>query len=85
MLNKVVKERSNNTRARVKISNGVMTISIPKKYSLYEEYAFIELCSDLPDLPVEHATMRGRDSMNCYLTIESDNGKIRHTVEREMI
>lgn len=85
MLNKVVKEKSNNTRARVKISDGVMTISIPKKYSVQEEVAFVELCSDLPDLPIDHPTMRGRDSMNTFLVVESDSGKIKFSVERDMI
>ena len=77
--------RNNNTRARITISKERITVIIPRHYSLSEEYAFMELVGELPYFPENHCTMRGRDSMYSYLTVESDSGKIKHTVEMEMV
>lgn len=77
--------RNNNTRARITIGKDRLTVIIPKHYSIQEEYAFLELCGELPYFDPSHCTMRGRDSMKTYLTVESDSGKEKITVEKDMI
>jgi hypothetical protein len=77
-------KRSQNTRARVTIRSTEFLITIPEHYNAAEEYAFIELCSEL-EIPLHYPTMRGRDSMYSYLTVYSDSRKIKITVERDMI
>jgi hypothetical protein len=77
--------RNNNTRARITIARDRITVTIPRHYSIQEEIVFMALCGELPYFDTDHCTMRARDSMYNYLTIESDSGKIKHTVEIDVL